>query len=372
MELFIVVLSCNTHPKTSGRECCLALAINSGSEFRVGLLSNGFHDSSQLLTAHDTDTSVGPHPQESGAVRATAHAIVAGAVAAADDNGELGHVGAGDSGNKLGAVLGDTFAFGSRADHEARDILQEDERDATLGAELNEVGTLDGGRGKENTVVGDDANFLAVNFREAGHQGSAIVSLEFSEFGTVDDACDDFTDWHGLAQVGRGDAEKLLRVVEGLREGLGGRVRRGGAFGPVEVANAAAGENDGVGVVNGEVVGDTRDGRVHLTAAEVFVANDLAGGGLDQGRTGKEDVALLLNNDALIAHGGNVGATGCAGSHDDGDLGDALGAHAGLVIEDATEVVTVGKNVSLVRQVGTTAVDEVNTAIEAGSVSALK
>ncbi len=361
-----------TYPKTSRRECCITLAIDSCSEFWVGLLSNGFHDSSQLLAAHDTDTSVGPHPEEPRAVCAAAHAIVSRTVAAADDNGELGHVGAGDSSHKLGAVLGDTLTLGSRADHEARNVLQEDERDTTLRAKLNKVGTLHGGRGKENTVVGDDANLLTVDFSEASHQGRAVVSLEFGKFGAVDDACNNLANWHGLAKVGGSNAEELLGVVERLREGLGWCLRSGGAFGPVQVADTAPGENDSVGVVNSEVVGDTRDRRVHFTATKVLVADDLAGGGLDQGRTSKENMALFLNNNALITHGGDIGTASCTGAHDDGDLGNALGAHAGLVIEDATKVVAVGEDVSLVRQVGTTAVDKVNATTDAASVSAIE
>jgi hypothetical protein len=43
-------------------------------------------------------------------------------------------------------------------------------------------------------------------------------------------------------------------------------------------------------------------------------------------------------------------------------LGDALGGHAGLVVEDAAEVVLVGENVGLVGEVGAAAVDEVDAA----------
>lgn len=207
---------CSTYPETSGGESSVAFAINSGSELRIGFLSDGFHDSSQLLATHDTDTGVGPHPEETRAICATAHAVVTSAVAAADDNGELGHVGAGDGGNELSAVLGDAFTLGRRSDHESGDVLQEDQRDAALGAELDKVGALDGRGGEEDAVVGDDANLLAVNLSETSHQCGTVVSLELGELGAVDDAGNDLTDGHGLAQVGRGDAEELLGVVEGL------------------------------------------------------------------------------------------------------------------------------------------------------------
>src|SRR5690606_17466356 len=44
-----------------------------------------------LLAAHHADARVRPHPQEAGAIGAAAHGVVAGAEAAADHHGELGH-----------------------------------------------------------------------------------------------------------------------------------------------------------------------------------------------------------------------------------------------------------------------------------------
>lgn len=129
---------------------------------------------------------------------------------------------------------------------------------------------------------------------------------------------------------------------------------------PVEVGDAAAGEDEGVGVVDGEVVGHARDLAVELAAAEVFGGHDLAGCGFDERRAGQEDVALLLDDDALVAHRGDVGAAGGAGAHDDADLGDAHAGHLGLVVEDAAEVVDVGEDVGLVGEVGAPRVDEVD------------
>jgi hypothetical protein len=101
---------------------------------------------------------------------------------------------------------------------------------------------------------------------------------------------------------------------------------------------------------------------MHLTTAKLFVADDLTSGGLDKRRSGKEDVTLLLDDDGLVTHGGDVGTAGGARTHDDGDLRNTLGTHAGLVVEDATEVVLVGEDIGLVRQIGATAVDEVDAA----------
>lgn len=57
----------------------------------------------------------------------------------AHHDGELGHVRARHRGNELRAILGDAAFFGVGADHEAADVLEEEEGDAALGAELDEV-----------------------------------------------------------------------------------------------------------------------------------------------------------------------------------------------------------------------------------------
>ena len=62
----------------------------------------------------------------------------------------------------------------------------------------------------------------------------------------------------------------------------------------------------------------------------------------------------------LVAHRRHVGAAGGARAHHHRDLRDALGRHVGLVVEDAAEVLAVGKHVVLVGQVGAAAVDQVD------------
>jgi hypothetical protein len=62
----------------------------------------------------------------------------------------------------------------------------------------------------------------------------------------------------------------------------------------------------------------------------------------------------------LVRHRRHIGAAGGAGAHDHGDLRDALGRHVGLVVEDAPEMVAVGKHLVLVGQVGAAAVHQVD------------
>lgn len=63
----------------------------------------------------------------------------------------------------------------------------------------------------------------------------------------------------------------------------------------------------------------------------------------------------------MVAHRGDVGATGSAAAQHDTDLGDPSGAHASDVVEDAAEVVFVGEDFGLLGQKGPGRVDQVQT-----------
>src|SRR5690606_3022284 len=99
---------------------------------------------------------------------------------------------------------------------------------------------------------------------------------------------------------------------------------------------------------------------LYVAAAQVLGRDFLARGGLDQRRAPQEDRALVAHDDGLVAHGGHVGAPGGAGAHHHGQLGDVHRGHDGLVVEDAPEVVAVGKDLVLVGQVGAARVDQVD------------
>jgi hypothetical protein len=115
-----------------------------------------------------------------------------------------------------------------------------------------------------------------------------------------------------------------------------------------------------VGVVLGEVVDHAGAARVDLAAAELLGSDDLTGRGLHQRRAAEEDRALLLDDDGLVGHRRDVGASGGARAHHRGDLRDAAGAHGGLVEEDPAEVLAVGEHLVLHRQERAAGVDEVD------------
>ncbi len=81
--------------------------------------------------------------------------------------------------------------------------------------------------GKQDAVVGDDADGIAVDVREAGHQSLAVTRLEFVQIRAVDNTCNDFADIKWPARVLRDHAVQLVRRIlrfdrfaQGQRHGL--------------------------------------------------------------------------------------------------------------------------------------------------------
>ena len=105
-------------------------------------LDGGQH-ARRLGAAHDGNPAVGPGPEEAGAVGPPAHAVVAGPERAADDHGDLGHLGAGHRGDPLGAVPGNALGLVFAPDHGAGDVLQEQQRTGALARALGLVQVQD-------------------------------------------------------------------------------------------------------------------------------------------------------------------------------------------------------------------------------------
>ena len=106
-------------------------------------------------------------------------------------------------------MLGDAARLVVAADHEAGDVLQEQQRDLALVAQLDEMRALDRGFAEQHAVVGDDADRVAVDVREAGDQRLAVLGLELVELTAVDDAGDDLVDVVGGPRVDGDDVVEL-------------------------------------------------------------------------------------------------------------------------------------------------------------------
>jgi hypothetical protein len=107
--------------------------------------------------------------------------VVAGAERAADQHGELGNLGAGHRHHQLCPVLGDAAGLVAATDHEAGDVLQEDQRDAALAGELDEVRPFQRALGEQHAVVSQDRHRIAPDLGKAADEGRAVELLEFVE-----------------------------------------------------------------------------------------------------------------------------------------------------------------------------------------------
>ncbi len=217
-----------------------------------------------------------------------AHAVIAGAIGAADDQRDLRHRGAGDGGDQLGAVLGDAARLVAASDHEAGDVLQEEERDLPLAAELDEMRPLQRRFGKQDAVVGQDADAYALDGGEAGHQRLAVERLELRKFRAVDQAGDQRAHVVLAAKVDRHDFFQLGRRMQRL-DRLADRQRRGRRR--AEIGDDLADDRQSVAVVERIMIDDAGAAGMHLGAAELFRGDHLAGRRLHQRRAAEEDAS---------------------------------------------------------------------------------
>ena len=185
----------------------------------------------------------------------------------------------------------------------------------------------------------------------------AVARLELVELAAVDDARDHLAHVVGLPDVGVDDAVDVLGRKP--RRNRLAHLQRD-ALRPVEVADDPARDRQRMVIVERVVVGDAGHARVDVGAAQLLGRHDLAGRRLHERRTAEEDRPLLLDDDRLVGHRRDVRSAGRARAHHHGDLRNALRRHRRLVVEDAAEVIAVGKHVDLVGQVGAAGIDEVD------------
>ena len=276
-----------------------------------------------------------------------------------DDDRELRHLRARDRHHELGAVAGDAAGLVLLADHEAGDVLQEDERDAPLARELDEVRALLRALGEEDAVVREDPDREALDVRPAADERLAVERLELVEAAAVDDPRDHLARVHVRAVVVGDQAVELVRVE---RRRLGRRRAPTAARGvrPCVFATMRRAIASACSSLGGVVVGDAGLAGVDVGAAELLGGHVLAGRRLHERRAADEDRAGAAHDHRLVAHRGHVGAAGGARAHHDRDLRDARGRHARLVVEDAAEVVAVREHLVLQRQERAARVDEVD------------
>ncbi len=256
-------------------------------------------------------------------------------------------------------MLGNAFRLVFPADHEARDVLQEKERNAPLAGELDEMRALERTFGKQHPVIGEDRHRHAPDMRESADQRGAVMLLELVEFAAVDDPRDHFVHIVRRAHI---IGHNRIEIVGGefgrariAQFQIPGRCRV-----RAEMTDDIAHDGERVFVIFGKVIDHARFLRVEIAAAQILGADLLARRRLYERRSGKEDGALIAHDYRLVAHCGHVGPARGAAAHHAGDLRDAQRGHIGLVEEDAPEMVAIRKHFGLVRQVGAAAVDQID------------
>jgi hypothetical protein len=214
-----------------------------------------------------------PHPELPWAVGAAAHRVVACAERTAGDDRELRHVRTGDGGHELGPVARDPTLLVLLADHEAGDVLQEDERDLAFRRQFDEVGALLGGLGEQHALVRQDRDGIALDPGEAADEGLAVERLELGEPAAVDDPCDQLVRVHLVLEVLGHEPVEVVRVE---RRWLRGRDVPGEVLAAVEVPDDLPGQGERVLVGRRVVVGDPGPACVHVRSAQLLGRHILA------------------------------------------------------------------------------------------------
>src|SRR5204862_8357921 len=152
--------------------------------------------------------------------------------------------------------------------HEAGDVLQEDERDAALARELDEVRALLRRLGEQHAVVREDADWIALDSRKARDERLAVERLELVEARAVDDAANQLARVRLVTEVLRDEPVQLARICS--RRFWICDVPRRLRLARVQVADDLACEGERVLVRRRVVVGDARLARVDVCATELL------------------------------------------------------------------------------------------------------
>src|SRR3546814_6354998 len=100
-------------------------------------------------------------------------------------------------------MLGDPLGLIFATDHEAADILEEEQGDAPLLRQFDEMRALDRAFAEQHAIVREDRYRDAPDMSAAADKSRAICRLELVELAAVADPGDDFVHVLGRAHVDR-------------------------------------------------------------------------------------------------------------------------------------------------------------------------
>ena len=223
-----------------------------------------------------------------------------------------------------------------RTRQEARNVHQGHDRNVERIAEADETRGLAAGvdvehAGHELGLVGDDADRLAVETREAGDDVLGVSGSRLQVLAVVHDRTDDLGHVVGfVGVVGDDVVERILQardriVADGQRSILHVVLRH--------VGDELADQLDALLLgIDGELR-HARLGGVHRGTAQLLLRHVLARHGLYDLRAGEEHVRGLLLHDDEVGQGGRINGTAGAGAEDGRNLRDDARRHH-VALED--------------------------------------
>lgn len=107
-------------------------------------------------------------------------------------------------------MFGDSVCFKLLTHHETCNVLQEDKRDFPLATKFDEMGPFNGTFTEEHTVVGNDADGVAVDVSEASNQSGAEKLLELVETTSIKNTAQDCVHVELAFRVHWDDAVEIL------------------------------------------------------------------------------------------------------------------------------------------------------------------
>src|SRR5207302_11009000 len=102
------------------------------------------------------------------------------------------------------------------ADHESRDVLEEDQWNVSLAAELDEVRPLQRALREEHAVVRQDTDRITHPTREPAHQSRPVPRLELVESAPIDKPRYHLAYVERLPEIARNDPVDLRRSIQRL------------------------------------------------------------------------------------------------------------------------------------------------------------
>lgn len=185
--------------------------------FQLGLLHLSQHTCS-LFSTHYCNFSTWPHVQHSWAVGSSAHSVVTSSIWSSDDACDLWNTCCWNSIDHFSTMLCNTLMLVFLSNHKTSDILQKDQRNFSLWANLNKVGTFLGAFTEKNTIVGYNTDLLVVNSTETSQKSWAIFAFILMEFRTIQNSCQHLSHIESLLVVRRDNVIEFFSIVKRLSD----------------------------------------------------------------------------------------------------------------------------------------------------------